>query len=78
MAAIRVRLDEAHGLQYCGVQYYGLNIATLQTVIVAECAYCGRSQCHIDPECHIDNLALVRIAHCDDKADNDASDPRTV
>jgi hypothetical protein len=54
MAAIRNRLDEVHGLQYCGVRYYGLNIATLPKVIVAECAYYGWSQCHIDPECHID------------------------
>jgi hypothetical protein len=78
MAAIRFRLDEAHGLQCCGLQYYGLNIATLQEVIAAKYAYCGGSQCHIDPGCHVDNVALIRIAHCDDKADNDESDLRTV
>jgi hypothetical protein len=47
---------------------------------IAESAYCETSSCHIGPECHIDidNAALIRIAHCDDKADNDESDPRTV
>jgi hypothetical protein len=44
---------------------------------LAESAYREMSSCHIDPECHIDN-ALIRIAHCDDKADNDESDLRTV
>jgi hypothetical protein len=50
---------------------HGLNIATAaRETVVAKCAYCARSQCHIDPECHIDNVALT-IAHCSGKADND-------
>jgi hypothetical protein len=78
MVAIRIRLDEGSWRQYRGLQYCGLNIATLQKVIVAERAYYGGSQCHIDPECHVDNIALIRIAHYDDKADNDQSDLRAV
>jgi hypothetical protein len=42
----------------------------LRNVLIAEC--------HIGPECHGDNVAWVRIAHCDDKADNDKYDLRTV
>jgi hypothetical protein len=69
MAAIRTRPGEAHELQYLG-----LNIATLPKAIVAKRAYCEMSSCQIDAECHIDNVALLRIAHCIDKSDNDKSD----
>ena len=69
-AAIRLRPGEACGLQYLGVNIAPCRKSLLRNVLIAEC--------HIDPECHIDNVALTRIAHCDHKADNDKSDLRTV
>ena len=58
----------------------GVNIATLQLqprirLLLRNVLTCGMSY---GPECHVDNVAWVRIAHCGDKADNDKYDLRTV
>src|ERR1700731_1699964 len=69
-AAIRIRPGDACGLQYLGVNIAPCRELLLRNVLIAEC--------HTDPKCHIANVALIRIAHCDDKADNDKFDLRTV